>query len=94
MILFSEIESSMLRSSWLKLTLLFEEHSLDEEMGSECEVPRIWSRAVFLENSKEEEGRSIFVGNSKEEEVESTENDSYWDNAGSGGKKINSGNWS
>ena len=67
LMLLSEIESLILRSSWLKLNLSFEEHSSNEEMGTEFEVPRAWSRAGFLENSKEEEGGSSFLENSVEE---------------------------
>ena len=86
MMIFSGIESLILRSSWLKLTFSFEENFLDEEMDVECEVPKAWYRVGFLENSKEEGGRSSFLGNFGEEEVNSSENDSRWDNAGSGGE--------
>ena len=53
----------ILRSWWLKFTLLFKKDSSDEEMGTECEVPRVWSRAGFLEDSKEEGGGPSFLGN-------------------------------
>ena len=76
----------MLRSSWLKLTLPFEEHFWDKEMDTKCEVSKAWHRTCLLENDDEEESGSSFVANSKEEEVESNENDSCWDNAGSDGK--------
>ena len=63
LMIFSEIESLMLRSSWLKLTLLFEEYSSDEDVGTECEALRTWS-------GKEEEFGTSLLGNYVEEEVE------------------------
>ena len=66
------------------MTLWFEEHSSDEDMGTECEVSRSWSRAGFLWHTKEEEGRSSFLEKFEEEEVESNENDSFWDDADCG----------
>ena len=76
----------MLRSSLLKLTLLFEEYSSDEHMGVEHEASRSWSGVGFLVNAKEEEGRPSFLGNSGEENFESNKNDSCWDNSGSVGE--------
>ena len=55
-------------------------------MGAEYEASRSWSGASFLGKAKEEEDGSSFLGNHGEEEVESNENDSCWDNAGSGGE--------
>ena len=67
LMLLYEVESLMLRSLWLKLTLSFEEYSSDEEMCAECEVPTALSREGFLENAKEEESGSNFLRNSGEE---------------------------
>ena len=82
--LFSEIESLILRSSWSKLTLSFEEDSLDAGIGAECKVPRVRSSASLLEDAKGEECGSSLLGNFGEEEVYSNEIDSCWDNLGSG----------
>ena len=51
----------------------------------------IWSfwlklALLFEENAKEEGDGHRFLGNFGEEEVDSNENDSRWDNVGSGGE--------
>ena len=48
----SKIKPLILRSSWSKLTLWFEEHSSDKEKGAEIKVSIAWSEAGFLGNSK------------------------------------------
>ena len=65
--LFYKIESLILRYSWLKLTLWFEENYSYEEMGAECEVSRALSETGFLGNTKKEEGEPSFLGNSEEQ---------------------------
>ena len=86
LMLFFEIDSLILRSSWSKLTLLFEEHSVDLGMGVECKVSRVLSLSSLLQDAKGEECGSSFLANFGEEEVDSNENNSYWDNAGNGGE--------